>query len=605
MSRSRPTSFRRALLLPALLVGGLAAALAFEPTPFADPTTGPDEARRAHERLELRGLYALALDAHQSADHGEQGLGLLESALTFEGEVTLTPEGPGRLALTLQAARRVEGRFGGGGLRGLDAVFEGAVGQVVIARYDAQGVFTGLEVPPGVGEAAQGLYQALAGVLQRTPEGVSEATVLARMDATWSVTPQGDLERARSAASDPAPRHPGATQVELPTSSTRFGLDTVGRVVSVSHEERTRLLNDTHTERVNDHLSLTLRRLGDAPISVADLDATRRTVGVGEVAPDGLAEAELLRAAAAGLDRETLVRLVRLHGAAGRMPDLSRFLYRAAALLRLDPEAAAALAATYDELPSAAPGRGLVLDLLSQVGTDGTQRALVEVLSSATAVADPLYEVHVQRMGFVPDPSPALVDFARELAAHPPAGTEKAAAFGLGAVAGQVARQGREADAVALVEPLREALEHAETPEARADALRALGNAGLASDFETLAAHADADEPGVRAAVGSALRKLDTPQARSLLVTLAGDADRDVALSAFQSLTGLELGSTELDALIGVAGSAHLAEAVAGAMVNTAARYRERPEGRLLLVTLAARPDLSPALRARLEALGG
>jgi hypothetical protein len=411
--------------------------------------------------------------------------------------------------------------------------------------------------------------------------------------------------RVRRPAATPAPRHPGAAEIDLPTSGTRFSLDPGGRVVSVSHAERTRLLDAAGAELVLDNSTLELHRLDDATVASGGASGEGRPVGIGEFAPDGRAEADLLRTAAAGLDVEHMTRMIRLHGAVGRVPDLSRFLFRAAALLRLEPTAAAALAGTYVELPPGAPGRGLVLDLLAQVGTEATQEALVGVLRSPAAQDDPRYDVHLQRVGFVPDPSPALVAFARELAANPPAGLEKATAFGLGAVAGQVARRGQSPEALALAEPLREALDEAESPDARVEALRALGNAGLVEHFDALESHADAPEAGVRAAVAAAVRKHDTAEARALLVTLAADADREVALAAFEALNGHALGAPELAALAGLAKDVALAEPVANALLTAVTPYRTGAEGRRILAALATRADFSPATRARLEALGG
>ncbi|MCK6574234.1 HEAT repeat domain-containing protein [Myxococcota bacterium] len=607
MSHLRLVSLRsRAVLaLGVLFAAGLALCVRPDHLSVSPVTEAAPAADETTPILDLNGLYSLRFESRQWADHTDSGLGPLETGLTVEARLALEPRGPGRLAVALTKVRTVAGTLATGALRGLDTVFDDAVDRVVIARYDPRGAFVGLEVPPGVGEAAQGFFQVVAGVLQRTAEGVPEETVLARVDAVWSAAPPGDLRRVRHPSADPAPRHPGATQVELPRSETRFESAADGRVIGVHHGETMRLLDETGRALVVDHLTVDLRRVGETPRLKRPPIAGVRVVGPGQFAPDGRAEADLLRTTAAGLDAETMTRTIRLHGVAGRVPDLSRFLFRAAALLRLEPRAVAALADTYATLPAGAPGRGLVLDLLAQVGTEATQQALVRVLDSEAARQDPRYDVHVQRIGFVPDPSRSLVEFAQAFAADPPAGAEKAAAFGLGAVAGQVARRGRTAEALALAAPLREALDDAETPSARAEALRALGNAGLDEHFIAIRAHADASAPEVRAAVAAAVRKMGHPGARSLLVSLAGDADRDVALAAFDALRGQTLGATELEAFAGLAGGEGLAEAVAGALVNAVAPYREGPLGRRVLATLAARGDLSPGLRARLEALGG
>jgi YD repeat-containing protein len=556
------------------------------------------------------GRYALEFASEQTARVADLGEQALSASLRLRGALSIARGEAGALALRLTGGQVDEAHLSGQPLAGLQDVFAGAEGATVSARYDPRGVFAGLDVPDAVREAGQGVFQQLGATLQ----GLSatgnhrEATPLGAVQATGSV--EGDTHvRRRDAYTAVTPAGiAGLTSLRVESGETRWTYDAAGRLATLEHTEHTVGRRDDGVVVLDETLHITLRRLGDATRDDALAAMPRRSVAVGGLAPDRDAERQMLATAAAGLTPEALVQQLLAFASAGTMPDHGGFLYRAAALLRLDPAAARAAGAAFAQMPAASPGRTLVLDLLAQVNTDAAQAVLVSLLESPEATDDPAYGLHVQRAGLAADPGPQVVEFAQTFAEDPPEGLETAAAYTLGAVAGNVARRGGADDralGLALAEPLRARLDAAEAPAERALALRALGNVGAPELLEDIEPFTRAPEAEVRQAAAAAMRRVDTPEGRAALVAMLGDASPDVAMEALRNLTDMQLTEADLAGLAALAEAPALSDDLAEMLVNAASFHRDSPAARKALGRLGARVGVSARLRARIDALLG
>jgi HEAT repeat protein len=116
----------------------------------------------------------------------------------------------------------------------------------------------------------------------------------------------------------------------------------------------------------------------------------------------------------------------------------------------------------------------------------------------------------------------------------------RATRYSLGAVVGHMAAHDAET-AAQLNHALVDELKSARSTEDKRDALRAIGNAGLAENVPLVLAELDADDSSVRAAAAAALRKTARPETTRALLVLAGDGAEAVSAEALDSLRGRDL----------------------------------------------------------------
>jgi HEAT repeat protein len=158
----------------------------------------------------------------------------------------------------------------------------------------------------------------------------------------------------------------------------------------------------------------------------------------------------------------------------------------------------------------------------------------------------------VQRFAYLNAPTRETVHALLALRAHADASGDEALAGALdhtlGSVTGALARAG-DARVHELHGLLRGRLAAASTIRAKRAALAALGNAGLDSDREIIAAYAGDPSEQVRSQVAWSLRKLDSKESRATLVALVGDPHLAVQTAALQTLTGMRLGASDRERL--------------------------------------------------------
>jgi hypothetical protein len=481
----------------------------------------------------------------------------------------------------------------------------GADGDVQIA-FDDTGTLIAAGVAPGAPDAALPVVLSLVSALQ-SAAGVSEAAFIGTEAA-----PLGTARYTYTACTDETDcvdkRLAGYARVDLGalaggletrvTGGGRQRVDPAGVLTQVELDETVELTGPRGA-LATAHRTVTLRRVAVDGVAPDDIRwpmtalrtpapaAQRLAQRVGDFTADRLT-ADLLQSADAAT-----------------MPDHARWLWRAVGLLRQSPEVAFALPALYARMRPGAPGRALVTDLLAQAGTPASQRALCSLLGDETAARDPEFALHLQRLSFVAEPSPDTVEFARDQVDSATTTTVRGAArLALGALTGAVCARGETGPCESAEADLTSALETTETPEERAELLRALGNAGTSGGETAAVDSMDDDDPRVRAAAALALRKRTTPAARRALLQLGRDPDAGVATTALSALRHQTLDVEAVRAVAALAGEplAHAGVAEHLALL-LAPHAKTLPEARAALERLVTTPETTPAQRDRLRAL--
>jgi HEAT repeat protein len=120
-----------------------------------------------------------------------------------------------------------------------------------------------------------------------------------------------------------------------------------------------------------------------------------------------------------------------------------------------------------------------------------------------------------------------------------------ASAYALGSVASQQRELGNKAQAEALNATLVDTLEEASAPEEKAVMLRAMGNAAMPENVDTLAEYTRHASSDVRAAAATALRDTHTETSMQALLELLKDPEWPVQQAALATLSGYTLTAAE------------------------------------------------------------
>jgi hypothetical protein len=238
----------------------------------------------------------------------------------------------------------------------------------------------------------------------------------------------------------------------------------------------------------------------------------------------------------AGLTAEELMNTLYTQADGTRVPDHERFLWRASAFLREHPEACAELESAFTDAAASHERRGLVLDLLVSARHDTAQASLTRLLATDEAASDPDFAYLFQRLSFLRSPTPETVDFVVAALETATGDHETAAAYSAGSVAGHLARRGDEPSATRLGLLLAKRVEDEPTAEGKAHGLRALANLKTDQFHDVFARFSRNPDPALRVAVADGLGETRTSAARTTLLELAADPDRDVRAAALRSL---------------------------------------------------------------------
>jgi hypothetical protein len=303
----------------------------------------------------------------------------------------------------------------------------------------------------------------------------------------------------------------------------------------------------------------------------------------------------------AGVTLASVVADIRVHAAAPKETGL-RWAWLAQGFLELHPEVCDQLVA---QMRGFAPDeKGMTLDLLMSVDHPHAQEAIVAAFENTDLILPNEQAPLMQRFIVLARPTNETASYvarryAKAKAAHDDP-TRRAAAVSLGALVNGVAKTDR-AFARQLDDALVLDLYAAKDPRDREVLLLALGNAGLEEDAIAIRLASRDASPAVRAAVATALRRLDGPEIRATLLQLLADPDTRVQLDALSSLDRRE--PTEEDLAIIDAAIPKLDSGNLEAMVSYLAK-RPRTEATTAMVRrVAAREDIGAQTRARALAL--
>jgi HEAT repeat protein len=177
-------------------------------------------------------------------------------------------------------------------------------------------------------------------------------------------------------------------------------------------------------------------------------------------------------------------------------------------------------------------------------------------------------------------------------------------AYVLGATAGALYRQGQSPEALAAVRRLASDLGEARTASEQSHLLLGLGNAGIAEQTPLIARHAGSSSAEVRRAAAKALRKIQTPEAASTLLSLVSDAEAPVQAAAMDSLGRRPLDSDTLVRLRDVALAGAMKTENYHPLVSLVAPYLQtEPAVRDLLEFLLTQDVPDRQIRSRIRGL--
>jgi HEAT repeat protein len=201
-----------------------------------------------------------------------------------------------------------------------------------------------------------------------------------------------------------------------------------------------------------------------------------------------------------------------------------------AAMLRRDPSMLEKVKA---HLAAKGSDTTMMLAALRDAATPAAQRVLADMSKPSSPLDAPERLEAARSLSRVERPTAETVEALKQLRGDPLVGTQ--ATFGLGSVLHKL----KDTD-TGLAQSARQALsqdlEGATTSYQRIAALTAFGNAGDVTLLEQIRQQMTSDDPAVRAAAATALRRIEGPDADALLATLAADPAIPVRYGAVDAI---------------------------------------------------------------------
>lgn len=584
-NQNRKTGQRAAVI--ALGLGGLMALVVV----LCSSDGHPEEHTEAHSSAPSEAIaYDFEYRATQRAEEGELALA---GEFLFEGEVELRDRGrtQGRSRVGLVITRCDEARWSVLGETFLADAADCETklrGNEVVAELD-QGTIVRLHVPRDLGgtelHLLRGLWQELAFRVEpdarythaeETPRGTAEA----RFERAIDQSGQRTIERVR-------------TEYRTDVHSVSSGQFESGEATLTLDEE-------------GHHSSLTLREhfAGVTPIDVR-LDMRRvghRTVAAQDPAefrewqPSGDADATrqaLLEQRVGSMTTASFLESLVVFGDGARFPDHERFLWQAAALMRLHPELAGELEPLFYDNAATDRRRALLIDLLTNADTPEGQASMRTLLDSDIGRSDAGRHYWVQRIGHLRHPDAATLEWIEARLDHATGQNDRlAAAYAFAASSART--ENREHARARLENDLANVSDDTE----RYHYVRALGATQAPNARDALLRHTDADDGRVRLA---ALEALGTHEAYGadpqVFVTALADPSAAVQLEALEHVN---LDRNACATLEELAGGRQLNERNIESLVRRMARAEANADLRALAETLTrngyARGRVAPVL---------
>ena len=602
-----------ALGLAALAVAGAVIWLAMPEAPTRAPAEAvatrdqapAAEAPRHSYRLRLRATTRVALTASGEAADGDGGV---SGRVDLDGPLTLTELGPRRFLARLGPLDRADVTLLGATLPA--GTLDGAA---AVVDLDASGGIGAIAYDPATPAVARALLRTVLGEIGPLRYGASTPEAPTPMTRA-SMFGDGPLTEIATAAG-------GRLRERHGYDTLRFAPAGLGATPEAAGRWTLELGADGLLERLVGGERVTLRA-GEAVVAegrsqialtrassdLADANAVQQTSAAfvvdeparnKQIGPSG--ERAALQQRAGDMTLARLIHDLGAYGDAGRMPRHDDWLWQASGWLKLHPEASDALVTEALRPERTLAARGLVLDLLANVGHAEAQAALRRLLDAPEVAGDAAWGELLQHLVLVPSPDPATLDW---LGGHYADATEPdrrlAVAHVLGAAAGATARAGDLAGALVARAPLLTDLGAASDDTARVGLLDALGNAGLSEDADVMVAW-------TRAAAARGLRKMEGDAGRSALLGLVVDPSAAVAREAVRALSVQALGPEALDALRQLVDAGSLRAAAYGSLIGLTAHAHDADAEVIALLDAVASSARAPrdvrALAARRSAL--
>jgi hypothetical protein len=436
---------------------------------------------------------------------------------------------------------------------------EQLVGAAAIVERDSSGAVVSVAYPPETVAAARPVLRAIAGEIgpHRPPRTAAAAVPRATLFG------DGPIQRQV--------QDTGIVRIRTELTAVRFAPTTpdsnvtaTGRWTVTLNEDEGGVIDTLWGgEQVNvgsvaeGRSQIALNRLASDRVHLTEADRAR--VDTAMSAPASLPP--LATTARGALDQRvgdmtltSLTQALRAFANAGRMPKHASWLWQATGLLQRYPEHAAALAAEFTRSDDQPLARGLIVDLLANVGHAEAQSALRQLLSLPEVAELAEYGALMQHLSLLNAPEAATLEFVRdrfetESAAVLPEGDWHPLAHALGAVAGAARLRGDDTGAEAATASLVAALEVALDQVARVALLDGLGNAGVPMHLAIIVRKLGDDDGAVRSAAARALRKYRSSAAIEALLGGVGDALPAVQREAIRSLEQHVVGANHVAAL--------------------------------------------------------
>ena len=487
-----------------------------------------------------------------------QGQPAVDAKANFEGDIALEAVsargGDTEVALSIVSIAAIDASIGGRAANDLAATRDALVGKHAFLTVSSRGEIKQVRYEAGTTSTAQAALRGLA---------VQLHFVLPAGDqATWESTepvPMGEMQQRYTRDGERLVRHAVAFKrlegrpEQLDGAHGLHGEAVIdvrgGRLTAIDDSEQwTYTPKGDATPFVTTAFSFKLVRKNIGFADLAALSAIPVGEGVAIDAPpvDGDLAHRRDGRLATGVSESTILALIdaQVHGAKFD----GQAAVKAAAYLRLHPEATKALVKKFQEKQIGIRGRGFILDLLTQAGDAPAQTAMRDALASVQLVPAER-GLMVQRFSFVSSPTPESVRFvedeytrAKTTSAR---GTAQGAATALGALTQHLDQSGNAALANEANARLQSELRTTQDPALLAAIVAGLGNAKRHENVPLIAQAASHEDIRVRSYAAQALRNVDAPDARKALLALTIDKDSTVSSTAFSSLQSQTLGQDE------------------------------------------------------------
>lgn len=617
-SRGSITKRAAAAGLAATLLVGVVAWKAHAPPP------APVVAAPAGRPLEVQSLPAGAVATYAAAFRASSTVSLpglsapLASRLELDGDLALESHGAeaGGLAVSLRwtALRRASLDAMG---TSSAATLEGELRAAPVVLVFAPGPHLAeLRIAEGASPAARVIQRALAVEIAAAAEGAfGTSDVVSTSIGRARVLRGGDGFSHATYVDLDALGAPEDVQVESHGRGAHQG----ARVTDLAHDETVTATGaGPRVDGASSELHLSLHLLRETTGEAHP--APRATaLALRPEAPAATTRAASLERRATGVTAESTFADVRTAALFPRDAGTA-WVWRDAAWLELHPDEAEPLLARADRDLSLT-GLAAAFDVVVVSGTPTAQRALVATLERVASRDDGTFDLLIQRLGHLKEPSAETLAFAaRHYREERQPHRRAAAAYATGALARHALEAAARTDgpprptdgqSCAASPPcasrlalgaLEADLARATSDPERVTLLRALGNGGQTSSLRAVAPHARSTDVDVRRAVAAAVRNMEASEVVDLLLGLARDADGGVVREALSSLFRKGMDDDDWKALGAIVAEGRMPSDAHHTLVQgLATRTDDDPHAETILLQLLASDSVAPRLKLQIE----